>query len=198
MAKWNIGAFLRTLTKGAEMKNFPPVEQAEEDRSALAQERCPAAEDVAARSELKGALLEVWRQWAGRNLPPVLSLTTGKQMEDLHMDAQTLEKERVRLMVMLEKDAQRRLAVIEKAEKNKGGSIDAVCRVYLSRDKMAAWSFVFPPVGEGELHGETIGKALEESGVTRALTRLPWCAFFRSRSILNWCQLPLARPLWRA
>ena len=38
MAKWNIGAFLRTLTKGAEMKNFPPVEQAEEDRSALAQE----------------------------------------------------------------------------------------------------------------------------------------------------------------
>ena len=164
MAKWNIGAFLRTLTKGAEMKNFPPVEQAEEDRSALAQERCPAAEDAAARSELKGALLEVWRQWAGRNLPPVLSLTTGKQMEDLHMDAQTLEKERVRLMVMLEKDAQRRLAVIEKAEKNKGGSIDAVCRVYLSRDKMAAWSFVFPPVGEGELHGETIGKALEVSG----------------------------------
>lgn len=58
MAKWNIGAFLRTLTKGAEMKNFPPVEQAEEDRSALAQERCPAAEDAAARSELKGALLE--------------------------------------------------------------------------------------------------------------------------------------------
>ncbi|MEI3361540.1 MAG: hypothetical protein V8R75_02625 [Oscillospiraceae bacterium] len=38
------------------------------------------------------------------------------------MDAQTLEKERVRLMVMLEKDAQKRLAVIEKAEKNKGGS----------------------------------------------------------------------------
>ena len=115
MAKWNIGAFLRTLTKGAEMKNFPPVEQAEEDRSALAQERCPAAEDAAARSELKGALLEVWRQWAGRNLPPVLSLTTGKQMEDLHMDAQTLEKERERIMVMLEKDAQRRLPVIEKA-----------------------------------------------------------------------------------
>ena len=150
MANWNIGAFLRTLTKGRRDEKFlPPVEQAEEDRSALAQERCPAAEDAAARSELKGALLEVWRQWAGRNLPPVLSLTTGKQMEDLHMDAQTLEKERVRLMVMLEKDAQRRLAVIEKAEKNKGGSIDAVCRVYLSRDKMAAWSFVFPAGGGG-------------------------------------------------
>lgn len=79
----------------------------------------------------------------------VLSLTTGKQMEDLHMDAQTLEKERVRLMVMLEKDAQRRLAVIEKAEKNKGGSIDAVCRVYLSRDKMAAWTLFSRRWGRG-------------------------------------------------
>ena len=39
----------------------------------------------------------------------MLSLTTGKQIEDLHMDAQTLEKERVRIMVMLEKDAQKRL-----------------------------------------------------------------------------------------
>ena len=194
MAKWNIGAFLRTLTKGAEMKNFPPVEQAEEDRSALAQERCPAAEDAAARSELKGALLEVWRQWAGRNLPPVLSLTTGKQMEDLHMDAQTLEKERVRLMVMLEKDAQKRLAVIEKAEKNKGGSIDAVCRVYLSRDKMAAWSFVFPPVGEGELHGETIGKALEESGVTTGIDPASMVCIFQEPQYFKLVPIAIGTP----
>ena len=53
---------------------------------------------------------------------------------------------------MLEKDAQKRLAVIEKAGNNgKWRPIHAACRIYLSKDKMAAWSFVFPPMGEGKL-----------------------------------------------
>ena len=76
MAKWNIGAFLRSLTKGAETETPPPAEQAEAGQNILTEEMGPvAAESTAVRSELKGALLEVWRQWAGNDLPPVLSLT---------------------------------------------------------------------------------------------------------------------------
>ena len=75
MAKWNIGAFLRSLTKGAETETPPPAEQAEASQNILTEEMGPvAAESTAVRSELKGALLEVWRQWAGNDLPPVLSL----------------------------------------------------------------------------------------------------------------------------
>ena len=88
--------------------------------------------------------------------------------------------------------------MIEKAGNNGSGSIDAACRIYLSKDKMAAWSFVFPPMGEGKLRGEAIGKALEESGVTTGIDPASWCVFSRNRSILNWCRLPLVRPLWRA
>ena len=187
MAKWNIGAFLRSLTKGAE--------QAEASQNILTEEMGPvAAESTAVRSELKGALLEVWRQWAGNDLPPVLSLTTGKQIEDLHMDAQTLEKERVRIMVMLEKDAQKRLAVIEKAGNNGSGSIDAACRIYLSKDKMAAWSFVFPPMGEGKLRGEAIGKALEESGVTTGIDPASMVCIFQEPQYFKLVPIAIGTP----
>ena len=195
MAKWNIGAFLRSLTKGAETETPPPAEQAEASQNILTEEMGPvAAESTAVRSELKGALLEVWRQWAGNDLPPVLSLTTGKQIEDLHMDAQTLEKERVRIMVMLEKDAQKRLAVIEKAGNNGSGSIDAACRIYLSKDKMAAWSFVFPPMGEGKLRGEAIGKALEESGVTTGIDPASMVCIFQEPQYFKLVPIAIGTP----
>ena len=116
MAKWNIGAFLRSLTKGAETETPPPAEQAEASQNILTEEMGPvAAESTAVRSELKGALLEVWRQWAGNDLPPVLSLTTGKQIGTVHMDAQTLEKERVRDHGNAGEGCPKALAVIEKA-----------------------------------------------------------------------------------
>lgn len=173
----------------------PPAEQAEASQNILTEEMGPvAAESTAVRSELKGALLEVWRQWAGNDLPPVLSLTTGKQIEDLHMDAQTLEKERVRIMVMLEKDAQKRLAVIEKAGNNGSGSIDAACRIYLSKDKMAAWSFVFPPMGEGKLRGEAIGKALEESGVTTGIDPASMVCIFQEPQYFKLVPIAIGTP----
>ena len=59
MAKWNIGAFLRSLTKGAETETPPPAEQAEASQNILTEEMGPvAAESTAVRYELKGALLD--------------------------------------------------------------------------------------------------------------------------------------------
>ena len=56
MAKWNIGAFLRSLTKGAETETPPPAEQAEASQNILTEEMGPvAAESTAVRSELKGS-----------------------------------------------------------------------------------------------------------------------------------------------
>ena len=43
MAKWNIGAFLRSLTKGAETETPPPAEQAEASQNILTEEMGPVA-----------------------------------------------------------------------------------------------------------------------------------------------------------
>ncbi len=101
--------------------------------------------------------------------PPEVSMITGKTMEDLHTDEQMLERERVRLSLQLEQDAKKRLAMVECAEAS-GQSLNAFCQVYLARSKMLAWSFIFPPAGpEGKMLGESVGKALAQSGVTTGI-----------------------------
>ena len=90
-------------------------------------------------------------------------------MEDLHTDEKMLERERVRLSLQLEQDAKKRLAMVERAEAS-GQSLNAFCQIYLSRSKMLAWSFIFPPAGpEGKMLGESVGKALAQSGVTTGI-----------------------------
>ncbi|WP_297719242.1 FapA family protein [Intestinimonas sp.] len=119
--------------------------------------------------KVQGALLEVWNHWSGDYSPPEVSMITGKTMEDLHTDEQMLERERVRLSLQLEQDAKKRLAMVECAEAS-GQSLNAFCQVYLARSKMLAWSFIFPPAGpEGKMLGESVGKALAQSGVTTGI-----------------------------
>ena len=119
--------------------------------------------------KVQGALLEVWNHWSGDYSPPEVSMITGKTMEDLHTDEQMLERERVRLSLQLEQDAKKRLAMVEGAEAS-GQSLNAFCQVYLARSKMLAWSFIFPPAGpEGKMLGESVGKALAQSGVTTGI-----------------------------
>lgn len=176
---WSIGKVIRKLSgkhseteENLKEKAFDvPVEVEETQEMTVPEETQTARMEKAAQlPELKGALLEVWYKWTGDYSPPALSLITGKSAEDLHMDEQALERERVRLMVQLEHDAKRRLQHIEQVEKNEGQSLDAFCQIYISRDKMAAWCFVFPPYGpNGKMRGESVGFALEQSGVTTGI-----------------------------
>ena len=119
--------------------------------------------------KVQGALLEVWNLWSGNYPLPEISVFAGKTAEDLHADEQMLERERVRLSLQLEQDAQKRLAIVKKAEAS-GQSLNAFCQIYLSRSKMLAWSFIFPPAGpDGKMLGESVGKALAQSGVTTGI-----------------------------
>lgn len=180
MAKeWRISNVVRKL-RGEPLKAGGDLEEEQIEEAAKAEkiQTDPAPGDdpmaqierAAQLPELKGALLEVWHKWSGDYSPPCLSLMTGKSAEDFPMDEQLLKREVVRLMVQLEQDAKRRLQCIEQAEKNEGQSLDAFCQIYLSRDKMVAWSFVFPPFGpNGTMRGKSVGYALEQSGVTTGI-----------------------------
>ena len=124
-------------------------------------------DDVLYLPELKGFLLQVWDRWGRGPIPPRISLTGNRPIEELPLDRQKFERERVRLMVQMEKDAKRRLKEIDDAAKIGIQSLNASCHVYLTKDKMMAWAFFFPPIGpDGTLEPEKLGKVLQESGVT--------------------------------
>ncbi len=156
----------------------PPLMETEQEQVELQSEKniteqVTATQDLpdAARDSIKvqGALLELWNLWSGDDSPPEISVLAGKKAEDLHVDGQMLEREKVRLALQLEKDAKKRLEVVKKAEAG-GQSLDAFCQIYLSRSKMLAWSFIFPPAGpDGKMCGESVGKALAQSGVTTGI-----------------------------
>ena len=142
-----------------------PEEHAAEQQSIVLEVPCGGYDII----KVQGALLEVWNHWSGDYSPPEISMITGKTMEDLHTDEKMLERERVRLSLQLEQDAKKRLAMVERAEAS-GQSLNAFCQIYLSRSKMLAWSFIFPPAGpEGKMLGESVGKALAQSGVTTGI-----------------------------
>ena len=111
----------------------PPLMETEQEQVELQSEKniteqVTATQDLpdAARDSIKvqGALLELWNLWSGDDSPPDISILAGKNAEDLHVDEQMLEREKVRLALQLEKDAQKRLEAVKKAETG-GQSLDA-------------------------------------------------------------------------
>lgn len=117
-----------------------------------------------------GALLHVWERWAGRSIPPILSLTGDDDGRILPLSEQELPRERVRLKAQLEKDAKKRIRALDENEKKGGGPLDAQCQVYVSRYGMVAWAFVFPPSSpEGKLRADSIGKALQDANITSGI-----------------------------
>lgn len=170
MKKGIFGRFFQFATeKPEEAEDQRSVEQATESPAAVEQDQ-PPEEDAVQIIEWKGALLEAWHKWKRNYSPPPISFLGGKRPEELPMGRQILELERVRLAAFLEDDAKRYLSNVEKAEQDPTFSADAACKVYLSKNKLMAWSFIFPAVGpNGTLRGESIGKALETSGVTTGI-----------------------------
>ncbi len=119
---------------------------------------------------LRPDMVEIWREWTGNTIYPVMSLTRGIDWEKHPLDPKTLEKDALRLVVQMEKDAKMRLRDIQKMEESKVTKLDAKCKVYVARDRMIAWLFIFPPAGdEGTLQMEDIGKSLQEMNVVSGI-----------------------------
>lgn len=121
--------------------------------------------------EMKDDLLRLWRRWAGDRLPPILSLASGIAPENLPERFSVVEREKLQIAVKLGRDAKNRIAEIQALErKDSEVELPAECCCYVSEDRIAAWLFVFPPVGKGEgLSSETLGKALEKSDVKNGI-----------------------------
>lgn len=119
---------------------------------------------------LRPDMVQIWRLWSGNSITPILSLTKGLDLVQHPLDPKALERDALRLVVQLEKDAKLRLREIEKMEESKVENLNAKCKVYVARDRMIAWLFIFPPVGkEGTLQMESIGKSLQEMNVVSGI-----------------------------
>jgi hypothetical protein len=148
------------------------VEQPQEAKPVVPTQSSPQVEDVMQLDMDGGAMLRVWQQWKGEGtVPPPLSLVgRSHPVESLPLNggSQAISREKLRLKTQLEKDARDRFRQIEQCGPDQ--SLDAECRIYLSRFGMVAWAFLFPPVGEaGKLRMDIIGKALQASGVTSGI-----------------------------
>lgn len=169
--KWGLGNLFR---KGLENERSPedPFDETDDEKSAEAKETASdePLRDTVALPEVKGALLQVWEKWKFSPIPPVLFLTGERGAKALKLDVDMLERERLRLLVQLEQDAKKRIREIETEEKKENTSLNSKCCVYLSKDKMVAWAFFFPPVGpEGTVEAGALGRALESAGVTTGI-----------------------------
>lgn len=120
---------------------------------------------------MEGSLLKLWHIWAGQELHPSLSLTEALNVDQIHMDADQLEREVVRASVQLEQEAKKRFNRIEELEKQgESVKLDAQCSIYVSQDKMIAWAFLFPPVGEEGVFGAgEVGRAMQVCHVTHGI-----------------------------
>ena len=121
--------------------------------------------------QMQPTLRQVWKLWGGNESPPTLSLTEGLDGR-IKLDHQQLKRESERIAALLEKDAKVRLREIEQAQVKELDGVDAQCMVYLSWDRMIAWLFLFPPVGERRSRGnlmERIGKTMQERKVVSGI-----------------------------
>lgn len=168
---WN---FDKRFRKNKRVKeNQPETAEPEVERiSSVSQPaECSLRLEAVLLSEIKDEMLVIWRRWAGEKLPPVLSLAAGIDPEKLPMDVSALEREKARLAVRLSQDAKRRSQQIQTLERNDANvRLAAECCCYVAENKMAAWVFVFPPVGDGEkVTSGDVAKAMEQCGVASGI-----------------------------
>lgn len=122
------------------------------------------------------AVNKLWRLWkeeAGWHSSPVFRFEGPKGETDILPDKQA-KQELARLTLSLNSSANQRLNRVLPKEKRKeaGGEtpprpdLDAQAVVFVTNDRLTAWVFAFPPVGEGkELDRDMLNKALAEKQV---------------------------------
>ena len=166
--KWTLGNLFHKDIEDDELKQDMPSDHNEFEHTPG--EHKPPVEDIVYLSEVKGALLHIWELWTQSPTPPLLTLEVSKDVQDKELMRQRLERERVRLAVQLEQDAKKRLREIEKGKDREGFSLNSSCQVYLSKDRMLAWVFFFPPYGpEGQFEAGALGRALQAANVTTGI-----------------------------
>ncbi len=163
--KWHFGSpFRKNAVESEKIEQDVPSQPSELEHTSDEDDR--PIEHKIYLPEIKGASLKLWELWTNSSVPPLLEIAPAKNVRDPERAAHLLEQERVRLIVKLEQDAKSRLHLIEKGKEQENFSLSSSCQVYLSRDKMLAWVFFFPPFGpEGQFEAGALGKALQDAGV---------------------------------
>ena len=149
----------------------PDTEQPEEVKVvADKEEELPQTLDwkeIGRMPPIEGSLLKLWKRWAGDVLHPSLSLTEGLEESSIGLSPQQMVREAERAVRQLELEAIKRVQQLERMVKQgQPERLSAETIVYLSQDKMLAWVFVFPPVGEGsDVKPNEIGAAMHKGHV---------------------------------
>ena len=165
--------FLQSILGQSEEPETSGLDSAEEKEEILEHKSSTVEEtfvESAVYVQIEATLRQLWKMWGGNELPPALSLTEGLDESRIKLDYQQLKRESERIAALLEKDAKLRLREIEQAQVKELDGVAAQCSVYLSWDRMIAWLFVFPPVGQGGGNlMERVGKALQERKVVNGI-----------------------------
>lgn len=128
--------------------------------------------DLSLLPPLEGALLRLWQLWRPEEPVPHLTLKGEETDRELLLDDVGLKQEHTRLAALLEQGAKARLRILEQAEKEEKDppAVPADCCIHVSRNGMMAWLFLFPPLNGGEeIRIDTVGQAMQESGVTSGI-----------------------------
>ena len=165
-----------------EEESQAPVQQAETP----AQAEAPPAKDKLDpfRLELSpdhavNKLYRLWKEQAGWQTAPYFRFE-GPDGEDV-MAAGQAKQELARLLLTVNASANQRLGRVQPKDKGKAAaeegeepppppSLDAQAVAFVSNDRLTAWVFAYPPVGEGkELDREMLTKILGEKQVKYGL-----------------------------
>ena len=200
--KWKVGELIKNLIteEGSAPRGEAdaPGEAAPAPSPAVAEEK-PAPELTETQYlEMHGSLLELWKEFSdGELTPPRVRLLDEEKAEMLHLTGKKLEFERVRLTAQLEKDAKKRLEELRRAREGENGErpLDAVCHVYVSKDKLVAWCFAFPPYAGGEeMDSAMLACALEKAGVKTGIDPQSMVEIFRQVRYLRLIPVAFGQP----
>lgn len=121
--------------------------------------------------EVKDDLYILWQKWRPHTIPPRLKISGDRPLADMLLNIPELERERLRISLKMNQEAKKRVRDIQNMEaKGEVASLPAECRCYVSRDKLLAWLFVYPPVGDGEkLSAAAAGKVMQENHIVNGM-----------------------------
>ncbi|MCI8360335.1 MAG: DUF342 domain-containing protein [Clostridiales bacterium] len=145
---------------------------AEEQLQSIEMEEIPPPERPKDEIKVQAGrqLTQAWQKWRGDAATLWLTVFGGENGCKLHLDPSTLEPEGSRLSDQLEKVAEKYLQAWEKAAKETAAEPGALCKVYMSADRMAAWLFLFPPFSpQDKISLEALNEAVRKSGVTTGI-----------------------------
>ena len=198
--KWKMGdlfkGLIQTGNPSAQPEEDAPVEMPPAPTPAVPEET-PETEAVEnLYIDVQGPLLELWKKFNSDELTPGrMPMLNDEKLAALHPTKQKFELERLHLAAQLETDTKKRLDEIRHAQERENKALDAICRVYVSKDKLIAWCFAFPPCEGGEeLSSAMVGMALEKAGVKVGIDPQGMVAIFQEPRYLRLVPMAFGEP----